>query len=331
MIGNASARTASAGEDVRFAKDTNSAKAAVDTNAAEDAEPTGAVVRPAPHAPVLSDRDVVIAVDAGHGGKDPGAIGRSGTEEKNVTLAIARALAERIDEQPGMRAVLTRGNDVFLLLGDRVARAIAAHADLFVSVHADSIQDRTISGSSVYVLSEHGATSEAARVLAERENSADQLGGLPLAGKSPELKSVLIDLAQTASISASMTAAQGVLAALDHVGEVRKARVQQAGFVVLKSPVIPSMLVETAYISNPVDERRLRTAREQRKLADAIFAGLLGYFEQNPPSGTRFARLLNDHSNDASTPTLAAAPGAPPSGGQAAVPPTSRLSALETP
>ena len=287
-----------------------------------------AVLRPirAPHAPVLADRDVVIAVDAGHGGKDPGAIGRSGTEEKNVTLAIARALAERIDEQPGMRAVLTRDADVFLLLRERMDKARAAHADLFVSVHADSIRDRTVSGSSVYVLSEHGATSEAARVLAERENSADLLGGLPLAGKSNELKSVLLDLAQTASISASMTAAQGVLAALDHVGEVRKPRVQQAGFVVLKSPAMPSMLVETAYISNPVDEQRLRTGREQRKLADAIFAGLLGYFEQNPPSGTRFARL-----NEGSRDVLAAAPGAPPSGGQAAVPPTSRLGALETP
>jgi N-acetylmuramoyl-L-alanine amidase len=214
--------------------------------------------------------------------------------------------------------VLTRDGDVFLLLGDRTGRARAAHADLFVSVHADSIQDRMISGASVYVLSERGATSEAARVLAERENAADQLGGLPLAGKSPALKSVLLDLAQTASISASMTAAQGVLAALDRVGEVRKPRVQQAGFVVLKSPDIPSMLVETAYISNRADERRLRMAREQRKLADAIFAGLLGYFEQNPPSGTRFAEL-----SGGSNAVLAAAPGVPAAGGHAG--------ALETP
>jgi N-acetylmuramoyl-L-alanine amidase len=262
---------------------------------------------PAPHAPVLADRDVVIAVDAGHGGKDPGAIGRDGTEEKNVTLAIARALAARIDAAPGMRAVLTRDSDVFLLLRDRMDRARAAHADLFVSVHADSIRDPTVSGASVYVLSERGATDEAARWLAERENAADRLGGVPLADKSSSLASVLLDLTQTASISASMTAAQRVLAALEQVGEVRKPHVQQAGFVVLKSPDTPSMLVETAYISNPADERRLRTAREQRKLADAIFSGLLAYFEQHPPSGTRFARLRQDGTSA----VLAGAPGAP--------------------
>lgn len=270
---------------------------------------SSAVLRPipAPHAPAFTDRDVVIAVDAGHGGKDPGAIGHDGTEEKNVTLAIARALAARIDAQPGMRAVLTRDSDVFLLLRDRMNRAREARADLFVSVHADSIHDPTVSGASVYVLSERGATDEAARWLAERENAADRLGGVPLDDKSSTLKSLLIDLAQTESISASMTAAQGVIAALDRVGEVRKPRVQQARFVVLKSPDIPSMLVETAYISNPGDERRLRTAREQHKLADAIFKGLLGYFEQHPPAGTRFARLLRKGAGGA----LAGAPASP--------------------
>lgn len=271
----------------------------------------------APHAPALADRDVVIAVDAGHGGKDPGAIGRHGTEEKNVTLAIARALAARINDQPGMHAVLTRDGDVFLLLRERMDRAHAAHADLFVSVHADSIGDPSVSGASVYVLSERGATNEAARILADRENAADRLGGISLADKSSTLSSVLLDLSQTASISASMTAAQRVLTALDRVGEVRKARVQQAGFVVLKSPDIPSMLVETAYISNPSEERRLRTTREQRKLADAIFAGLLGYFDEYPPSGTRFARLLSGGSNS----VLAGAPGTPANGARAAVAP----------
>lgn len=244
----------------------------------------------AAHAPLPSDRDVVIAVDAGHGGQDPGAIGHSGTEEKNVTLAIARALAARIDAEPGMRAVLTRDSDVFLPLRERMRRAREARADLFVSVHADSVHDPEVSGASVYVLSERGATDEAARWLAERENAADRLGGISLADKGSTLASVLLDLSQTANISASMTAAQRVLAALDHVGEVRKARVQQAGFVVLKSPDIPSMLIETAYISNPADERRLRTTNEQRKLANAIFSGLLGYFEQYPPAGTRLAR-----------------------------------------
>jgi len=241
-------------------------------------------------APAASDRDVVIAVDAGHGGQDPGAIGHSGTEEKNVTLAIARALAARIDAEPGMRAVLTRDSDVFLPLRERIHRAHEAHADLFVSVHADSIRDSAVSGASVYVLSERGATDEAARWLAERENAADRLGGVSLADKGSTLASVLLDLSQTASLSASLTAAERVLAALDQVGEVRKARVQQAGFVVLKSPDIPSMLIETAYISNPADERRLRAVAEQRKLANAIFAGLKSYFEQYPPTDTRFAR-----------------------------------------
>ncbi len=261
----------------------------------------------AAHAPLDSNRDVIIAVDAGHGGQDPGAIGRDGTEEKTVTLAIARALARRIDDEPGMRAVLTRNRDVFLPLRERLRRAREAHADMFVSVHADSVRDEAVSGASVYVLSEHGATDEAARWLAERENAADQLGGVSLADKGSTLASVLLDLAQSASISASMTAAQGVLAALERVGQVRKGSVQQAGFVVLKSPDIPSMLVETAYISNPVDARRLRAPSEQQQLAGAIFIGLRSYFEQHPPTGTRFARERADGVG----PVLAGTAGAP--------------------
>ena len=246
------------------------------------------VIRPA-HAPIDSDRDVVIAVDPGHGGQDPGATGPDGTEEKNVVLAIAHALASRIDAEPGMRAVLTRDRDEFLPLRERIRRARAARADLFVSVHADSIRDREVSGSSVYVLSERGATDEAARWLAERENAADRLGGVSLTDKDSTLASVLLDVAQSANISASMTAAQRVLAALERVEQVRKPLVQQAAFVVLKSPDIPSMLIETAYISNRADERRLRNAPQQQRLADAIFAGLKSYFEQHPPPGTRFA------------------------------------------
>jgi N-acetylmuramoyl-L-alanine amidase len=233
---------------------------------------------------------VVIAVDAGHGGMDPGAIGRGGTREKDVVLSIARALAERINGEPGMRAVLTRDRDEFLVLRDRIGRARIAKADMFVSVHADSILNRSVSGASVYVLSEHGATNEAARWLADRENAADLMGGVKLDDKDKALASVLLDLSQTANISASMTAAQRVIGSLDAVGQVRKAQVQQAGFVVLKSPDIPSMLVETAYISNPEEELRLRNTRQQAALADAIFAGLRGYFTQNPPSGTRFAQ-----------------------------------------
>jgi N-acetylmuramoyl-L-alanine amidase len=251
--------------------------------------PSVRVVRAA-HEPGDSDRDVIVAVDAGHGGQDPGAIGHGGTREKEVTLAIARALAERINGEPGMRAVLTRNRDEFLELRERIGRARAAKADMFVSIHADSIVDRAISGASVYVLSEKGATNEAARWLAERENAADLMGGVKLDNKDNTLASVLLDLSQSANISASMTAAEGVLASLDGVGQVRKSQVQQAAFVVLKSPDIPSMLIETAYISNPVEELKLRTTRQQGKLADAIFVGVRGYFDRNPPAGTRFAQ-----------------------------------------
>jgi len=257
-------------------------------NVTPDAPPR--VVR-ALHAPQDSDRPIVVAIDAGHGGSDPGAIGHGGTREKDVTLAIARALAQRINAEPGMRAVLTRNRDESLVLDDRIRRAVAANADLFVSVHADSIRDASISGASVYVLSERGATNQAAAWLADRENSADLMAGVPLPDKGPQLDSVLIDLSQTATISASMIAAERVLIALDSVGEVRKPRVQQAGFVVLKSRDIASMLIETAYISNPQEERRLRTSAEQDKLASAIFSGIRTFFESNPPPGTRFAEL----------------------------------------
>ena len=250
---------------------------------------TPKIIRAA-HAPVDSGRDVVVAVDAGHGGQDPGAIGHGGTREKDVVLAIARALAERINGEPGMRAVLTRDRDEFLVLRDRIGRARLAKADMFVSIHADSIANRDVSGSSVYVLSEHGASNEAARWLADRENAADLMGGVKLDDKDKQLASVLLDLSQTANISASMTAAQRVIGSLDAVGQVRKAQVQQAGFVVLKSPDIPSMLVETAYISNPEEEVSLRNTRHQAALADAVFAGLRGYFQANPPVGTRYAQ-----------------------------------------
>jgi len=174
-------------------------------------------------------------------------------------------------------------------LRERIQRARNAKADLFVSIHADSIRNRAVSGASVYVLSERGATDEAARWLAERENAADLMGGVSL--KDNSLASVLLDLSQSANISASMIAAERVLLALDGVGEVRKPQVQQAGFVVLKSPDIPSMLVETAYISNPSEEKRLTSSSHQDKLASAIFTGLRAHFERSPPPGTRFASL----------------------------------------
>jgi N-acetylmuramoyl-L-alanine amidase len=256
--------------------------------AAATAPPAGPKTVRAVHAPAGEGaRDVVIAVDAGHGGVDPGAIGHGGTREKDVTLAIARALAARIDAEPGMRAVLTRNRDEFLELHDRIGRAHAAHADMFVSVHADSIADRSVTGASVYVLSVHGASSEAARWLAERENSADLVAGTRPADQGA-LEPVLIDMAQTEMIGVSATAAERVVSALEGVGELRKAQVQRAGFVVLKSRDIPSMLIETAYISNPSEERRLRSSEQQARLAEAIASGVRSYFVQNPPDGTRF-------------------------------------------
>jgi N-acetylmuramoyl-L-alanine amidase len=245
----------------------------------------------AAHAPASGERDIVIAVDAGHGGEDPGAIGREGTREKDVTLAIATRLATRISREPGMRAVLTRSTDEFVALRDRMRRARASKADLFISVHADASLNREAAGASVYVLSERGASSENARWLAERQNAADLMGGVQLDNKDPTLASVLLDLSQSATISASVTAAERVLASLDGVEEVRKSQVQQAGFVVLKSPDIPSMLVETAYISNPLEERKLRRPLEQDRLAEAIFGGVRRYFLASPPEGTRLAAL----------------------------------------
>lgn len=242
------------------------------------------------HAPEDSGRDIVIAIDAGHGGQDPGASGRDGTREKDVVLAIARALAKRIDAEPGMRALLTRDSDRFIAHRERMNIARRGRADLFLSVHADAIANRDVSGSSVYVLSEKGATNEAARWLAERENAADLKGGVSLGDKSDQLATVLIDLTQDASIGASLEAAQRVLAELDQVGTIRKSQVQQAGFLVLKSPDIPSMLVETAYISNPGEERKLRSPAYQAELAEALFRGIREHFRRSPPDGTLFAR-----------------------------------------
>jgi N-acetylmuramoyl-L-alanine amidase len=245
-------------------------------------------IRPA-HAPSEIGRDIIIAVDAGHGGVDPGASGARGTHEKDVVLEIARALAARINSEPGMKAVLTRDGDYFISLRERNVRARRAKADLFVSIHADSIANPDVSGSSVYVLSERGASNEAARWLAERENAADLKGGIKLDDKDPVLQGILLDLSQSASISSSMSAAEQVLQSLDRVGEVRKPRVQQAGFVVLKSPDIPSMLVETAFISNRDDERKLAQPAHRVKLANAIFAGIEQYYQGNAPDGTRLA------------------------------------------
>jgi N-acetylmuramoyl-L-alanine amidase len=248
-----------------------------------------AAVRAA-HAPGTAQRPIVIAVDAGHGGDDPGATGESGTHEKDVTLAIARALAARLDREPGMTAVLTRNGDYFVDLVERRRRAQKAHADMFVSIHADAIRDREVSGASVYILSERGSSSQAAKILADEQNAADLKGGISLAAQQRDLRPVLLDLSQSASMGESSEAAVRVLNALDGVGAIRKHEVQQAAFVVLKSPDIPSMLVETAYISNPAEERLLRNPLQQQRLADAICGGISGYFRKFPPEDSLFAR-----------------------------------------
>jgi len=246
------------------------------------------------HAPVIradeGSRDLVIAIDAGHGGEDPGAIGPRGTYEKDVVLAIARRLAEEINREPGMRAVLTRNGDYFLSLRQRVEIARRHRADLFVSVHADAFKNPNARGSSVYVLSSKGATDEAARWLAARENAADLVGGVSLDDKDDMLASVLLDLSQNASIGASLEVGEFVLNRLGGVNRLHKSSVQQAGFAVLKAPDIPSILIETAFISNREEEQRLREGRYQAQLAAALVSGIREYFHANPPPGTWVAR-----------------------------------------
>src|SRR5690606_26563310 len=236
-------------------------------------------------------RDIVVAIDAGHGGQDPGSIGKRGTYEKHVTLAIAKRLKERIDREPGMRAVLTRDGDYFVPLRERIARARKQQADMFISVHADAFHDRSVAGSSVYVLSARGASDESARWLADRENAADLVGGVKLDDKDDVLASVLLDLSQSASMSASIDAADKVMNSLYQMGNVTKRGVKHAGFIVLKSPDIPSILVETAFISNPTEEARLVNPTHQKRLAEAIFNGVRSYFYTSPPPGTLIAQL----------------------------------------
>lgn len=246
---------------------------------------------------VGSLRDVVVAVDAGHGGEDVGAIGRSRrTYEKDVVLQIARRLAAIIDRQPGMRAVLTRKGDYYIPLRKRMDIARANRADLFVSIHADAFRDPRAKGASVYVLSNRGASSEAARWLAESENASDLVGGVSLDDKDEVLASVLLDLSQSATRQSSLEAADNVYDELRKNTAVHGRRVQHAGFVVLKSPDIPSMLVETGFISNPREERNLRDPAHQRRLAMAVFTGVRDYFRSAPPPGTRLAaEKLHQH------------------------------------
>lgn len=235
-------------------------------------------------------RDIVVAVDPGHGGYEPGAIGRGGTREKDVALSIAKELARRINAEPGMRAILVRDRDVYIDHRDRTQFARDNRADLFVSIHADAVDDPRAKGASVYALSMQGASDEAAHQLAQRENAS--VGGVSLDDKDEVLASVLLDLSQNAALSASLDVGGKVAIELSRVTRMHRRSIQQAGFLVLKSPDMPSILVEAAFISNPAEEKKLRDRGHQGRLANAILAGIRNYFFTNPPPDTQIAMDL---------------------------------------
>lgn len=230
----------------------------------------------------IVDRLITITLDPGHGGEDPGAVGKGGSFEKNVTLAVAKRLKARIDAEPNMRAVLTRDSDFFVPLQMRVQKARRVQSDLFLSIHADAWIKPDARGSSVFVLSERGASSTQARMLAQRENEADLVGGVNLAAKDLFLARTLLDLSQTATINDSLKLGKYLLGELGNVNTLHKDHVEQASFAVLKAPDIPSALIETAFISNPEEERRLNDDAYQDKLADAIVRGVRQYFTRHP-------------------------------------------------
>jgi N-acetylmuramoyl-L-alanine amidase len=237
-------------------------------------------------------RLVTIVLDPGHGGEDPGAVGRGGHYEKNVTLSIARRLKSKIDAEPNMRSMLTRDGDFFIPLQQRVHKARRVQADLFVSVHADAFVKPTARGSSVFVLSENGASSTAANWLAQKENAADLIGGVNFGFKDQHLARTLFDLSQTATINDSLKLGKDVLGELGRINTLHRGRVEQAGFAVLKAPDIPSILIETAFISNPDEEARLADDGYQDRMAEAILRGIRSYFAKNPPlAKSKLARL----------------------------------------
>ncbi|VCU71261.1 N-acetylmuramoyl-L-alanine amidase AmiC precursor [Pigmentiphaga humi] len=242
-----------------------------------------AVIRRQPELPQNVSRMITVALDPGHGGEDPGAIGRRGTREKDVVLRIARGLKAKIDQQPNMRAMLTRDGDYFVPLQVRVAKARKVQADLFVSVHADAWIKPDARGSSVFALSERGASSSAARWLAAKENSSDLIGGVNIGSHDQQIAKVLLDLSTTAQINDSLKLGRAVLDELSSINRLHKPRVEQAGFAVLKAPDIPSILVETAFISNPEEEARLSDVAYQESMATAIMQGIQRYFSKNPP------------------------------------------------
>lgn len=244
-------------------------------------EPRRAAPQKAPRK--LATRRITIAVDPGHGGEDSGAIGRRGTYEKNVVLAISRKLERILDADANMRVMLTRNDDFYVPLAERVKKARRVQADLFVSIHADAFREPSARGSSVFALSEHGATSTAARWLAQRENAADLIGGVNLDVKDPVLARTLLDLSQTAQITDSLKVGRQVLDGIAAHNALHKGTVEQAGFAVLKAPDIPSILVETAFISNPDEELKLRSPRHQQRFAESIAEGIQRYFAKSPP------------------------------------------------
>ena len=238
-------------------------------------------------APVLpkgkTDRLIIVALDPGHGGEDPGAIGPGGTREKDVVLQIALRLRDRINQQPNMRAYLTRDADFFVPLHIRVQKARKVQADLFISIHADAFFTERPQGASVFALSDKGASSSAARWMADKENSADMVGGVNAKAKDSQVQKALLDMSTTAQINDSLRLGSAMLGEIGAVGKLHKPRVEQAGFAVLKAPDIPSVLVETAFISNPDEEAKLRSEAYQVQLADALMRGVTRYFARNPP------------------------------------------------
>jgi N-acetylmuramoyl-L-alanine amidase len=239
------------------------------------------------------ERDVIVAIDAGHGGEDPGAIGKKRTREKDVVLQIAKRLKKAIDAEPGMQGVLIRSGDYYIPLRTRYEKARQARADLFVSIHADAFNNRNVRGSSVFVLSQRGASSEFARLVADTENAADLVGGVSLDDKDDLLASVLLDLSQSATIKASDQVAGEILASLNRSVKVHKPVIGRANFMVLKSPDVPSVLVETAFISNPTEEKRLTERQFQQQMAEAIARGVRNHFYSSPPPGTWIATNRN--------------------------------------
>lgn len=259
------------GESIRTVEETGAPEKNAETNAKEKK------VKP------KEGRVIVIAIDAGHGGEDPGARGANGSHEKDITLKIARKLKEAVDNEPNMQGELTRDGDYFVPLHGRVVKARNLKADLFISIHADAFDNRAARGSSVFALSERGATSASARYLAKKENESDLIGGVSLDDKDPMLARILIDLSQTATINDSLKLGKAVLTNIGNINKLHKSHVEQAGFAVLKSPDIPSILVETAFISNPEEEQKLNDDVYQNKMVASILAGIKKYFSTNPP------------------------------------------------